>query len=464
MLNRAIVASLIAFPALAQVKAAQAPAAAAQAAPAGSAPAQNAQPPLPPALIPPPEKLTFGEAIRRSVARNPTALQAQAEIARAQGIFEEVRSAALPTLFATGSLTHLDGTRTSNTLVLGPGGAVTNTNAVLAAQNQRAANATLSIPLLAPKAWLQAAQAHEQVDVARFSFEDARRVVAVATARAYLAVMAQHRLVEIDNQARVDAKAHLDDAHARFEVGSGNRLDEVRAAQELETDESQLAAALSNVTRAMEALGVLVGADGPIEVEEELALPNPPAPNDALQEAESIRADIRAGKERQEAARRVVRDAYADYLPLLTAVIEPFYQDPPLTTVPQTGWQAELVLTIPLYDGGARYGQEKQRKALYEESKIALDNLLRQARSDVRTAFDSVRRADEGLLSARNAAKLGHEALEMTNLAYREGATNDLEVVDAEQRSRNADTAALVAEDAARQARIDLLSASGRFP
>jgi len=451
MLNRALVVSLIAFPVLAQVKAAPA----AQAAPAVSAPAQNAQPPLPAALIPAPEKLTFSEAIRRSVARNPTTLQAQAEIARAQGIFEEVRAPALPTLLASGSLTRLDGSRVSTTA---------GVTTVLAAENQRAANATLTIPILAPKAWLQAAQAHEQVDIARFSLEDARRVVAVATARAYLAVMAQHRLVAIDTQARVDAKAHLDDAHARFEVGSGNRLDEVRAAQELETDESQLAAALSNVTRAMEALGVLVGADGPVEVEEELALPNPPAPNDALQEAETARADIRAGKERQEAARRVVRDAYADYLPLLTAVIEPFYQDPPLTTVPQTGWQAELVLTIPLYDGGARYGQEKQRKALYEESKIALDNLLRQARSDVRTAFDSVRRADEGLLSARNAAKLGHEALEMTNLAYREGATNDLEVVDAEQRSRNADTAALVAEDAARQARIDLLSASGRFP
>jgi outer membrane protein TolC len=170
------------------------------------------------------------------------------------------------------------------------------------------------------------------------------------------------------------------------------------------------------------------------------------------------------GKERVEAARRVVRDAYADYLPLLTAVIEPFYQDPATSTLPQTGWQAELLLTLPIYDGGARYGLEKERRALYDESKIALEGLLRQARSDVRTAFDAVKRSDEAVFSARNAAKLAHEALEMTNLAYREGATNDLEVVDAEQRSRNADTAALVAEDAARQARVDLLSASGRFP
>jgi outer membrane protein TolC len=52
----------------------------------------------------------------------------------------------------------------------------------------------------------------------------------------------------------------------------------------------------------------------------------------------------------------------------------------------------------------------------------------------------------------------------MSMLAYREGATNDLEVVDAERRARDADVAALSAEDTARQARIDLLAASGRFP
>jgi outer membrane protein TolC len=412
------------------------------------------RPPPPPEPAPlqlQPEKLTLSEAVRRAVLRNPNTLQAQAEIARAQGLLEEIRAPSLPQLNAQGALIRLDGDRFSNGVLVSP-------------QNQRTANVTLSVPLLAPRNWVQWAQASQQVDIARFSFEDAKRVVAVATARAYLTVMAQHRLVEINQQARIDAKAHLDDAHARFEVGSGNRLDEVRAAQELATDESQLASALANVTRAMEALGVLVGADGPIEVEDDLALPNPPAPNEALQEAETTRSDVRVGKERTESARRVVRDSYADYLPLLSAVIEPFYQDPATSTLPHTGWTAELVLTIPIFDGGARYGQEKQRRALYEEAKVALDNILRQARSDVRTAFDAVKRSDEGVFSARSAARLAHEALEMTNLAYREGATNDLEVVDAEQRARNADTAALAAEDASRQARIDLLSASGKFP
>ena len=209
-----------------------------------------------------------------------------------------------------------------------------------------------------------------------------------------------------------------------------------------------------------------MAAEGPIEVTEQLVLAAPPAPDDALLEAEENRPDVRASRQRAEAARRVLRDSWADYLPLLTAVVQPFYNSntPNISTVPETGWQAQLVLTLPLFDGGARYGLHRERSAVYEESKVQLEGLLREARSEVRGAFEAVRRADESVQSARQAARLAHEALDMTMLAYREGATNDLEVVDAERRARDADVAALSAEDTARQARIDLLSASGRFP
>ena len=397
------------------------------------------------------ERITLEEAVRRAISRNPTALIAEQEIRRAEGILREARAPALPFLSANGTGTRLDSARATS-------------SGVLVARESLAANVQLSMPLFAPQRWLAWAHASEQVDIARTSLEDARRTVGVATARAYLAVMAQHRLVQITTQARDSARAHLEDAHARFEVGSGNRLDEVRAGQDLAADESQRAQAEANLVRAREALGVLVGADGPIEVEEQLALPAPPAPAEALREAEENRPDVRASHQRAEAARKVLRDSWADYLPLLSAVVQPFYNSPATVTQPTTGWQAQLILTVPIYDGGTRYGLRRERSALYEESKAQLEGLLRQARSDVRGAFDSVQRADESVRSARQAARLAHEALDMTTLAYREGATNDLEVVDAARRARDADVAALVAEDTARQARIDLLSASGRFP
>jgi outer membrane protein TolC len=89
---------------------------------------------------------------------------------------------------------------------------------------------------------------------------------------------------------------------------------------------------------------------------------------------------------------------------------------------------------------------------------------VRQARSDVRLAFESVKRAEASLAAAGNAARLAKSALELATLAYRAGATTNIEVVDAERRARDAETAAAVAEDNARQARVDLLAATGRFP
>ena len=399
------------------------------------------------------ERITLDEAVRRATARNPTALIAEQEIRRAEGILKEVRAPALPFLTANGIATRNDAERDLAGRPIAP-------------LSSRSANLNLTVPLFVPQRWLAWSHAGDQVDIARISLEDARRFVAVATARTYITVIAQHRLVQVTMQARDSARAHLDDAHARFEVGSGNRLDEVRARQELATDEAQLAQAEANLVRAREALGVLVAAEGPIEVTEQLVLAAPPAPDDALREAEENRPDVRASRQRAEAARRVLRDSWADYLPLLTAVVQPFYNSntPTISSVPETGWQAQLVLTLPLFDGGARYGLHRERSAVYEESKVQLEGLLREARSEVRGAFEAVRRADESVQSARQAAHLAHEALDMTMLAYREGATNDLEVVDAERRARDADVAALSAEDTARQARIDLLSASGRFP
>ena len=69
------------------------------------------------------------------------------------------------------------------------------------------------------------------------SVTEARRQIALATAQAYLAVIAQQRQVEVNERARENALAHVDYARARLQGGAGSRLNELRASQELATDE-----------------------------------------------------------------------------------------------------------------------------------------------------------------------------------------------------------------------------------
>jgi len=57
-----------------------------------------------------------------------------------------------------------------------------------------------------------------------------------------------------------------------------------------------------------------------------------------------------------------------------------------------------------------------------------------------------------------------NEVQQITDVAFREGATTNIEVIDAQRRARDAETDAAIAEDALRRARFELLLATGRFP
>lgn len=409
-------------------------------------PAGPPSPSLPPAS---PPAVTFEDAIQRALTRNTTFELAQADVRRAEALVQQARSTWLPTLSANGTYTRLDADRELN-------------GRVIQSANSVNANLLLTVPIIAPKSWVTTARAKDAREIAKSTLVDTRRQVALLAGRAYLTVIAQKRVLDSSVQARETARAHEEFSKSRFAGGVGNRLDAVRAAQERASSETKVQNQTLALVRAQEALGILLGENGPMDATD-IALGAPPTLATALGEAES-RSDIVASKERVESARKSVRDSYAEYLPILTGVAQPFYQNPATLTLPTTGWQAQLLLTLPLFDGGNRYGLEHERDALYDQAKSKLDAALRQARSEVRVGFEAVQRADDALVQAREAAKLAQEALDLSLLAYRAGATSNIEVVDAERRARDAATDAAVAEDAARQARLDLLAAAGKFP
>jgi outer membrane protein TolC len=117
-----------------------------------------------------------------------------------------------------------------------------------------------------------------------------------------------------------------------------------------------------------------------------------------------------------------------------------------------------------VFQGGLRTSQLKERGAVSGEASTALDGVLRQARSEVRVSFQGLRYAVAGYDAARMGAQSAGTALELATIAYRAGATSNLDVIDAERRARDASLVAVIAEDAVRQANLDLLSAAGRFP
>lgn len=419
-------------------------------------------------------QVTFAEAVQRALEHHPSMRISDSDTARAMAILEQQRSASLPSLYLNGTYTRLDADRTLATaagslqtfdLNGNPSGhAVTpSSSRIIAGKDAIAANATLTLPLT-PRNWVQWYRSDYTADAAKATAYDVRRQVALNAGRAYLAALGAKRVVEASVHARDTGQAHLDYSSQRSQGGVGTRIDVARAEQELESSLAQLESALGALAKAQEDLGVATGTDGALEAVEEPSLGAPDELDSALQDSEGKRTDVLAAKSRQKAAEVSDHGKWSDYTPLLSAVVQPFYQNPPTLTTPETGWQAQLVLTLPLYDGGLRYGQQKERAALAQSANAQLDALLQQAHDEVRAGFELVKHSDLALTASQKSAKAAHEALELATIAYKAGATTNLEVIDAERRARDADLATAQSEDAARRARLDLLSASGRFP
>jgi len=398
------------------------------------------------------EKVGFQEAVRRALARNTSAVVSAEDVRRTEGILGEVRSGALPFLGLTGTYTRLDSDR------------LTASGAVFAPKDQRYGTALLSVPLLAPSRWAQWAHASQAVDASAANDADVRRSVAVTAARAYLTVIAQRRAVSVSETARDTAKAHYDYAHARRKGGVGNALDELRAEQEMAASEVQLQAAYLGLARGREALGQIAGEDRPLDAAEEPGLAELPSEAQALAESEALRADVKAAQARSYVARRTSSDGWTDWMPTVFGTFQGFAQSPAVAPSVKDGWQAQLVVSFPLFEGGLRPAQAKERDAIAKEAEAQVGGIVRQAHSDVRTAFESLKRSRVAFDAARRGSDSARSALDLASQAYKAGAVDNLAVTDAEQRSRTADFSTVIAEDAVRQALLDLLAGAGRFP
>jgi outer membrane protein TolC len=394
------------------------------------------------------ERITFDEAIRRATMNNPTVAQAAAGIMRAEALLQQARSSSLPSVSATFGLNVIDPVTKFDGIAIVP-------------RTQTQTAGSVNIPILTPVAWAQRAQASDQVFVSQQTQVDIRKQVAVATAQSFLAIIANRRVLELNERSRDNAKAHFDYADQRFQGGIGSRLNMLRAQVELTGDETRVEEAALEIRRAQEALGVLVAADGPVDAADEPMFDEATGDQSV---AIDQRTDIKLLDARQKAAERVVSDSWKDRLPSVVGVFAPQYLAPSGLFAQPRSWRASALFSVPLFDGGFRTGQKNERIALLDTIKFQRVNTERQATSEVRTAREAVASSARAFAVAQMAASQANEVVQITDVAFREGATTNIEVIDAQRSARDAETQAAIEEDALRRARLDLLVALGRFP
>src|SRR5688572_12092428 len=395
------------------------------------------------------EQVTFEEAVRRATTSHPTARQAAAGVLRAQAVFQQARARTRPALDASFSTNVIDPVSFGGESIVPRIQTVTTTG--------------LTVPLFTPVSWAERNQAADQVTVSERARADARRAIATATGEAYLAVIAGRRIVELNERARDTARAHYEYANQRFQGGLGSRLNALRAQEDLSAAEARVEDARLALRRAQESLGVLIATDGPVDAANEPVFELPP---DGISDAQLVRArqDVQVIASREAAALRVATDAWKDRLPEATAVVTPQLVTPAGLFADRRSWRAAFLVTVPLFDAGERQGRARERQALVDVARADRENVERQAASEIRAAREAVAATERARDYARQAAQQANEVVQITDVAFREGATTNIEVIDAQRRARDAETSAAIADDAVRRARLELLLAAGRFP
>jgi outer membrane protein TolC len=395
------------------------------------------------------DRVTFEEAVARALARNPTVGEATQAILRAEALLAEARAVYRPLLTGAAGTTVLDAARGFDGNITQP-------------RTQTSFSGIASFPLLAASRWAAARQAADQVAIAKISAEDVRRQVAFLAAESYLAVIAAERQRAIAFRNRDTAHALEEYARARLEAGQGSRLNHVRSSQELAGAEGLIQVAELAVRQAQEALGIAVFSDGPVGAagDPEIAPAATPADADTWL---AQRPDVRLLAAQVQAADRVARDTWKDWLPTATAAFSPQYVTPAGFFEPANTWRAFVQVQVPIYDATLS-ANKRLRIAERDIAQLRLDAVKVQARSEVRFAQEAVAANERIVATTRAAAENAAEALRITEIAYKAGATTNIEVVQAQQAARNTEILEAVAEDRLRQARVDLLVALGQFP
>ena len=162
--------------------------------------------------------------------------------------------------------------------------------------------------------------------------------------------------------------AHLDYARRRLEAGAGTRLNELRAGQEVSTDEARLETAQLGVRRAQEALGVLIASNGPVDAAGDPVFVIP----DVVDEAGwmAVRPDLRLFAAQERAADRVWRDSSKDWFPTATATFEPQALVPASIFSSDRSWRFVVNFSQPLFDGGQRRGLRRFREANFNAARL----------------------------------------------------------------------------------------------
>jgi outer membrane protein TolC len=383
--------------------------------------------------------LTLDEAVKLALERNEAARANQESVVAANARVRAARSFFLPSLTSTSTYTRRAYEVRRQ---------VGDSEVVISRYNALSETLGLNLTLFDARSLsgLSAVKAQRNAEVAAAA-EDQRQL-SFEVSQAFLSTLGVEQLKEAA-QRRLDyARQNLDAARARYSAGLVSVNDVTRAELEFATAEVGVTQNTGQVETSLLQLGYLL--DAPEAVRGRLVVPEflieaasaEAADAEALiEEALARRLDVGSLRWIAAARRHQAKTPLLGWLPSLSASGQYRLTNEAAFNNKNWNWNIGATLTWSIFDGGARFGQDAEQKALARIADLDLKAAVRRVDVEVRDALVSLSSQRATLKQAAAAQDVARKNAAETQELYRQGLASALQVADANISLFDADVA-----------------------
>ena len=373
--------------------------------------------------------LTLDEAVKLALERNERALATREDVRAADARVARARSFFLPTITTTGIYQR----RAYEVKRL-----VGDTEVVIQRFNGLSNTIGLNLTLFDPRslAGLSAVRAQRNAEVAAAT--ESRRQLAFEVSQAFLATLGTAQVQEASNRRLAFARQSLDAAQARYAAGLTSINDVTRAELEYATAEVGVTQVKGQMETSILQLGYLL--DAPDAVRGRLVVPeflieaaSAEAANSEglVEEALARRLDVGSLRWLAASQRTLAKVPMLGWLPSLSASGLYRITNEASFNNRTWNWNVGATLSWTLFDGLARFSDQRERKALAKLADLDVQAATRRVDVEVREALVSLENQRASLKQASVAQDVAKKNAAETAELYRQGLASALEVADA---------------------------------
>ena len=416
----------------------------------------------PPLVIPtvaapadvPARPLSANEAARIAVVHAPTIEEAVQAVVAAKGRTEQTRSAELPQVTVDAGYTNVTSLNTVN------GQSSTSVQAFpgyvgTAALRQLLFDFQHTRELVRQSKLLE--------DVAQDSLVKARYDLVLATKQAYYLYANNIRALQISESSLNNRQKQLALANAQLKVGLGLPSDVALAETSVAQGVTALSLARENASMARIDLALVMGIDPrtPIDVtQDDEPIVADHDMNALVDKAIKQRPDIKAAGDNLTSTEHGVKAARTTNAPVLSGSITLGTSGNGLPTT-NDALAVGISLTWNPFDGGFTSGKIKEAKANQAIAASQLRGAKLSVISDVSQAYNSLRHAEDRVISAKNSVANANEGLRIAVGRFSSGLGIFLDIIDAETALESAESDLTLATMSVDQDRSALAHAIG---